>query len=901
MPLAAGEKLGPYQIVAPLGAGGMGEVYRARDTRLGREVALKVLPAGLAADPERRRRFEQEARAVAALNHPNILSIFDVGIGDGALEERAFLVSELLNGQTLRQRLAGGALAARKVADYGAQIAAGLAAAHAQGIVHRDLKPENIFITADDRVKILDFGLAKPAEGVLAAVSGDGDGVSSAPTLPASTVPGMVLGTVGYMAPEQARGQAADARSDIFSLGAVLYEMASGRRAFHGASGVETLHAIIHAEPPEPTAGGRDLPPALTRIIERCLQKSPERRLQSAQDLSFALETLTAAGSSTQLGALPPAPRRSGGRVPAWWLPAAAVAAGLAAAGAVWWARGGGVARAHWRFTAITSYAGVQADPALSPDGRSVAFVSNRGGHFNVYISLTGGGRPVAITRGTHLKTHPAWSPRGTTIAFARLNHSGLWDIWEVPALGGPARRVILNGFDPSFAPDGRLVYASNADGNIWEAGALGQNPRLLAAAPRGYSWTAGPRISPNGRLLAFTAMHQSGGPYGTLAVANLATGKTRLLPRAGAFALSAAWGPRSRTIYFASNRAGAMNLWRIDADGRGLAQITAGQGDDSELDISADGKRILFGTIHMDMALAELELGPSQPPHALRVLDVDPARWLWAPEYSPDGKQLAFFTALKGVDAEGIGIANSDGSGAVELAHDQWQQIFPRWTADGRKLVYWSVHSRSDEIRAVPAAGGSPQTLVRQAIAFYPVPGRDGRILFLGAARIHGRVGPLRFEVMDPHTGMTRILGAAPAMTRQVVWSPRQNRIAYLTTAARDDDPQAGVWVGDFRSPPRQVFRGWAVAISAGHGNHLYVLAGAPDLTTVLWKMGWNGRGLTRVTGRIPPTWGAGFLDFIVGGYFDVAPGGKQVVCEVQPGLAENIGMLTRMPAGSR
>ncbi|HEY3202631.1 MAG TPA: serine/threonine-protein kinase, partial [Thermoanaerobaculia bacterium] len=298
MSLLIGSHLGPYEILAPLGAGGMGEVYRARDTRLGREVAVKVLPAAFSADPDRLRRFEEEARAASALNHPNILTIHDVGQREGV----PYVVSELLEGQTLRERLAAGALPARKVVEYATQIAHGLAAAHEKGIVHRDLKPDNVFVTPDGRIKILDFGLAK-----LTTPEGPDEAATGAPTAP-GTEPGVAMGTIGYMSPEQVRGQPADHRSDIFSFGAMLYEMLTGRRPFRGASAVETMNAILKEEPPEPSHWRPEVPPAFDRVVRRCLEKSPAERFQSARDLGFALSE---AGSAPAIAGVAPAPAGS--------------------------------------------------------------------------------------------------------------------------------------------------------------------------------------------------------------------------------------------------------------------------------------------------------------------------------------------------------------------------------------------------------------------------------------------------------------------------------------------------------------------------------------------------------------------------------------------------------------
>src|SRR5215475_7035690 len=291
MTLASGTKLGRYEIRAKIGEGGMGEVYAGRDTQLGRDVAVKVLPTIVSSDSDRLRRFEQEASAASELNHPNILVVHDIGAHDGT----TYVVSELLEGETLRKRIAGTPLAQRRAIDYALQIANGLAAAHEKGIIHRDLKPDNIFITNDGRVKILDFGLAKLTQL-------DGNQVQTdVPTRRVDTDPGVVMGTVGYMSPEQLKGRTVDQRSDIFSFGAILYEMLSGRRAFHGESTAETMSAVLKEDPPELSDTNQKVSPALERLINHCLEKNPESRFHSASDLAFALEALSgSAPTSTQ-------------------------------------------------------------------------------------------------------------------------------------------------------------------------------------------------------------------------------------------------------------------------------------------------------------------------------------------------------------------------------------------------------------------------------------------------------------------------------------------------------------------------------------------------------------------------------------------------------------------------
>src|SRR5262245_36135629 len=351
MPLAPGTRVGPYEVASLLGAGGMGEVYRARDPRLRRDVALKILPASLAADEDRLRRFEVEAQAASALSHPNIIAIHDVGRHDGT----PYVVSELVEGETLRARLESGALPARRAVEIAAQLAQGLAGAHERGIVHRDLKPENVMITRDGHVKILDFGLAKLLQ--------PEPGADDSATFTRETDPGKVLGTVGYMSPEQVRGRPVDLRSDIFSLGAVLYEMISGRRAFKGDSAVETLNAILKDEPPQIVDPGRPLPPGLERIVRHCLEKRPEDRFQSARDLAFDLQSVSVASGSDAVSVTRPTRGRRR------WALAALAAAVLVA---VFWVGRQTTQRLQPTYTLVTFKRGTIGTARFSGEGAFV-------------------------------------------------------------------------------------------------------------------------------------------------------------------------------------------------------------------------------------------------------------------------------------------------------------------------------------------------------------------------------------------------------------------------------------------------------------------------------------------------------------------------------------------------
>ncbi len=386
MTLTSGTKLGPYEVVAPAGAGGMGEVYRARDTRLNRDVAVKILPAAFARDPERMWRFQQEAQAVAALNHPNILAIHDFGEHEGS----PYLVTEFLEGETLRARLGAGALPVRKATEYAEQIGRGLTAAHEKGIVHRDLKPENIFVTRDGRVKILDFGLAK--------LSRTEEVHSDDLTRPSQTQAGVVMGTAGYMSPEQVRAQVADHRSDLFSFGAILYEMLSGKRAFEGDTSVEAMSAILKHDPPECAEVNRNVPPALDRIVRHCLEKNPEERFQSSRDVTFALGSLSDTGSSPAHSV--PAPT---GRVWKSWLRIAGEVALLAAVLGL-------LSLRRAEKPELSVQASILPPPGdgfwayhnqpgtISPDGRFLALVAMREGHSQLWLRHVdkGDAQPIA-------------------------------------------------------------------------------------------------------------------------------------------------------------------------------------------------------------------------------------------------------------------------------------------------------------------------------------------------------------------------------------------------------------------------------------------------------------------------------------------------------------------------
>lgn len=496
MNIPAGSRLGPYEIVSPLGAGGMGEVYRARDTRLGRDVALKVLPASFANDKSRLSRFRQEACAASALNHPNILAIYDVGTDDSA----PYVVSELLEGETLRQRIGDAPLTQRRALDYSQQIAHGLAAAHEKGIVHRDLKPENLFITKDGRVKILDFGLAKLAQTQNGLVHTD------VPTRRIDTDPGTVMGTVGYMSPEQVRDQVVDHRSDIFAFGAILYEMLSGKRAFHGGSAAETMSAILKEEPPELSATNRAVSPALERVLHHCLEKNPEERFQSARDLAFDLQALLDTSSQTLSTSLPKARFWNRGWERAAWLILTGIllVAGLALA-VPHFLGGSPPLEVHaMRFLIFPpAQSNIVGTALISPDGqRLVMRISDSTGKLALWIRPLDSVAPQMLP-GTEGAGSAFWSADSRSIGFFAAGK-----LKRIDVAGGTAQTICesSDGRGATWNRDGIIVFSAIGSDGLFRVSAAGGVPTALTKLDqsRQETWHRMPSFLPDGKHFLF-------------------------------------------------------------------------------------------------------------------------------------------------------------------------------------------------------------------------------------------------------------------------------------------------------------------------------------------------------------------------------------------------------------
>ena len=700
MPIAAGGRIGPYEILGWLGAGGMGDVYRARDTRLGREVAIKFVPESLAMDASRVRRFEQEARAAGQLNHPNVLAVYDVGVHQGA----PYIVSERLEGESLRSRLQGGGLPSRKAVDYARQIAEGLAAAHERNIVHRDVKPDNLFITSDGRIKILDFGIAK--------LTSPSDDMTDHAALAAETEAGMVVGTAAYMSPEQVRGEGVDVRSDLFSLGTILYEMLTGRSPFTRETTAETMTAILKEDPPLLSS---DVPPALARIVARCLEKTREMRFQSARDLAFGLDVFSNTGATAV-----PAPgvvRPHGIRRAVPWVVAGALALGLA--GAIMWSVSRpGPSLPVTRF-ALTLPAGQLLNGnggghslALSPDGTHLAYLATR-----LYLRSMSE-LDVKAMPGTERYQgvrEPVFSPDGASIAFYALGDQTL----KRATVTGDTVTTICQADSPtgmSWGPDG-IVFGQGRKG-IMRVSADGGTPELLVRVKDGEVAQA-PQILPGGQHILFTvatgtARDRSDRSH--IVVQSLKSGERKTLIEGGSDAHYVTTG---HLVYALSGSlyAVAFDVRRLEVKGarvpivEGVSRDTAGVTGAANFAFTSTGSLVYVrGPVS---ASALLDIGLMDRKGKVQPLRLPPGSYEW-PRVSPDGKRLA---VASDDDKEAtIWIYDLSGTRAMQPLTSGGNNRFPIWTSDSKRVVFQSDRDGDLAIFWQPADGGIAERLTRPA-----------------------------------------------------------------------------------------------------------------------------------------------------------------------------------------
>jgi serine/threonine protein kinase len=741
----SGRTLGPVQVLEKLGEGGMGEVYRAHDPKLGRDVAIKVLPDLFSRDPERSARFEREARLLASLSHPNILAIHDFGLADGV----AYAVTELLEGETLRDRLRSGPLSARRAAEYGVAMASGLAAAHEKGIIHRDLKPENVFVTVDGRIKLLDFGLARLAAPLPPSAS------DRSTVLQTATLAGTVLGTVGYMSPEQVRGAEADHRSDLFSFGVVLYEMISGRRAFEAATPVETMNAILSAEPPGSDALGLTIPPALQRVVDRCLEKEPIRRFQSASDLGFALQQISSPSTSSGTTARVEQTSR---RVQMLWGMAAAVLLVMAAFTAGRWLAAPADVSKSMSFHRLTFRPGNILHGRFSPDGKTVVYSASwEGADPELFAVRTDGGESrsldvrnadvAAVSARGELAILKSAS-RGTTAngILARMPLGGgaprdvLQDVFLADWGPRPDDLAVVrrapNGFRRLEYPIGNVVYESDSIDSM--------------------------RLSPDGRSIALAS-------EGELVVLEAATGKVLFRrdwgPTGGAHFV--AWSASNKEVFLlAGPNLQERALRRIDLSGQERMLVPEAGGLLQLHDVSKDGE-ILLERATVRRGILYRGAG-DQRERDLSWLDGSEIRRI-----SSDGSWILFTETLQGRSPSGdVFLRRTDGSLPIRLGDGRPLDL----SGDG-KWALAMTEQRPRRLVLLPTGPGTPKVLDTRALepnggAILP----DGSVGF-GTSTEQGRI---EFHRIDPRTGAMRPLkvagsdeGSAFVLDRGAVYAP--------------------------------------------------------------------------------------------------------------------------------
>ena len=821
--------IGPYRTIRQLGAGGMGEVFLAHDEELGRNIAIKLLPQHLAADADHLARLRNEARSASSLNHPNIVTIYEIG-RDTA---RAFMAMEYVEGQTLRELLRGGAIPVRKALQIAAQLADGLAAAHKRGLVHRDLKPENIMLTTEGVVKILDFGLAKSLER-------NDSGLSE---------PGTIVGTYAYMSPEQARAGDIDYRSDQFAFGSIVYEMLTGKRAFDGASGVETLFMVVRDEPAPLSVVAPFVPPPIRWIVDRCLSKDPEERYVSTRDLARDLQYMRDHFSETGV-ATPIREKESvGTKMRKRWPVAAMLLLAIAA---------GSLVTAWVRKPAprvVTSeryltYSGQDYSPAVSPDGKLIAFASNRDGTQKIWLKQVAGGSEVALTAG--LDDFPRFSPDSSEIIYIHTDAAsaaaGLpGSLWRVPVVGGEPRKLLDEVTSADYSPDGqRLAFTRTLVDNglntsaIFLANADGSNVRELARKD-----TVGaqhPRWSPDGRQLAVVAA-RGGRVVSSVILVDPESGATRALatPADAGEISSVVWTRdggslvyvRAESVEAVVGSSGQIvrhdvrtdvaekvgwtshngvlldvladgklvldvrsprdNLRELSLESAGAAErwVTRGNSSDRQPIYAPDGKSLLFSSNrsgNLDLWLV------SNGGIVKRV--TDDAAEDWDPAFTPDGKKIIWSSGRSG-NLE-IWIANVDGTDAKQISKDGVDAENPSATADGQWIIYNSFNTAKAGIWKVRQDGTQATHLVKQRTAL-PEVSPDGQYVVYIANGRTLRVG-LRVARVSDGQDMgfeipLRNVRRTTAILGRARWMP-DNKIAFL---GQDAEGVNGVFVQDF------------------------------------------------------------------------------------------------------
>jgi eukaryotic-like serine/threonine-protein kinase len=740
MALAPGTRIGAYEIVSAIGAGGMGEIYRARDVRLQRDVAIKVLPGDTASDAGAILRFQREARAASALNHPHILTIYDIGRMDSE-PHRDFIAMEFIDGSTLRDWLT----ADRElpiVVESLIQIADGLAKAHEANIVHRDLKPDNIMITVDGYAKILDFGLAK------LTVAGNDVLFEHAATIARSTTPGTILGTIGYIAPEQIRGEDSGPRADIFSFGCIVYEAVTRRRAFAAATPIETLQLILSSDPPPIRAANPSAPAELQRIVNRCLARDPSQRYPSMKEVITDLRRLRDQFRN-----------RSARHMP--------------------------------RLIQLTFDKAVEQFPAISPDGTRVVFSRDVGKVRSLFVTVVGEGGEERLTDSPFDDIQPAWSPDGDTILLLRASEPdrriepsdifGRYLGGHVHALDLRTRKTTLlvnDAANPSWSPDGKSIAFDSARGGahrIWISDVRGRNAQQLTTDTTDAIHHVRPRWSPDGRHIVFQNLE---GTKSDIRVVGVASKAMQWVTNDYTTDMHPVWSADGEWIVFSSYRSGGINVWRIPVDAHGtpigaLEQVTAGPGHDVDVDTSAAG-RLVFATLKQNADIWRLPVDPKNgavtgAPQAVIATTRENSRGSW----SPDGNRIAFSSDRAGE----MNLWLYENGKTRQLTRGAGGDFQPNWTPDGKSLVFFSTRASALDIWRVDVAGGEPQRLTRgEGVNINPFVSPDGRRI----AFMSDRDGGQEVWLIDADGSNPTQLTALGVVGHFLRWSADGSRIFF-------------------------------------------------------------------------------------------------------------------------
>ncbi len=726
MALLPGTALGSYEVLGSVGAGGMGEVYRARDVKLGREVAVKTLPDHFARDPERLARFEREARALASLNHPGVAAIY-------GLEQAGdvhFIVMELVPGQTLGELLAAGPMPVAEALRLGRQITDAIEAAHSHGIVHRDLKPSNVKVTPEGRVKVLDFGLAKTLGPVSPA------GLSGAKTATADgTRAGSILGTPAYMSPEQARGKSVDKRTDLWSLGGLLYEMLTGHKAFAGETVSDTLAAILNREP-DWSALPRAVPAELRQLLHRCLEKDVERRLRDAGDAGLEIDAALAALSRGK--------GISSGHLVLRLAAGVALAAGLFLVGV----RRFGSAPARPpqpSLSQVTFREGVEDFAAWSPDGTQILYTGHLGNVRKIFVKGLATDEKQ-LTRGDADDIQPEWAPDGMTILFVRARQAGRklepgdvfgqyegGDVWSLELASGKEARLLENAFNPAYSPDGTRVAVDASwvgSRRLWVVDNQGRNPQQVTSDLSEAVVHLRPRWSPDGARLVFQNVERT---KFDVRVVDLAARTLTWVTNDTPHDVGPVWSHSGRYLYFSSDRSGGWNVWRVrvGADGSPagpLQQLTTGAGQDVGLALSPDGLRLAFSVLRQNADIWRLPVSPADgrpagAPQSVIATTREDSRGAW----SPDNLSIAFNSDRSG--DMNIWVHSLKSGTARQLTHGPGGDFQPNWSPDGKTIAFFSSRTGNADIWSVDLAFGAPAQLTKdEAVDTNPYFSPDGK-----------------------------------------------------------------------------------------------------------------------------------------------------------------------------